>query len=126
MVILEGLLRISIVLQKKGFSMRKRFRQRSGHLLLTLQYLQENILHIIKLWEGTCTSIKKIILSQKFFIKKEDTDLTSEDEASVKTDARDRDSLLTSSLVMFLVFSGLRMMAGSMITTFIVLYLQDV
>jgi len=65
-------------------------------------------------------------IATTIFIKKEDTDPTSEDEATVKTDARDRDSLLTSSLVMFLVFSGLRMMAGSMITTFIVLYLQDV
>ncbi len=33
---------------------------------------------------------------------------------------------LTSNLVLFLVFSGLRMMAGSMISTFLVLYLQDV
>jgi MFS family permease len=36
------------------------------------------------------------------------------------------DRFLTSNLVLFLVFSGLRMMAGSMISTFLVLYLQDV
>jgi MFS family permease len=35
-------------------------------------------------------------------------------------------TLLTASLVAFLVFSGLRMMASSMISTFLVLYLQDV
>jgi MFS family permease len=36
------------------------------------------------------------------------------------------DRFLTSNLVLFLVFAGLRMMAGSMISTFLVLYLQDV
>jgi MFS family permease len=65
-------------------------------------------------------------IATTFFIKKPNEAYASEDEVPVKTDAIDRSSLLTSSLVMFLVFSGLRMMAGSMITTFIVLYLQDV
>jgi MFS family permease len=61
-----------------------------------------------------------------FFIKNEAVDDAYENEATIKADTSDLRSLLTPNLVMFLVFSGIRMMAESMISTFIVLYLQDV
>jgi MFS family permease len=62
-----------------------------------------------------------------FFVKDE----TADDFPSTTPVERDgqhpgASSLLTTNLVMFLVFSGLRMMASSMISTFVVLYLQDV
>lgn len=65
-------------------------------------------------------------IASTVFIKKVDENPVDGEKAMVKAGASDQGSLLTSNLVMFLVFSGLRMMAGSMITTFIVLYLQDV
>jgi len=60
------------------------------------------------------------------FVKNEEVDEGDAADAVVQPDARDLRRLLTPSLVMFLVFSGIRMMAGSMISTFSVLYLQDV
>ncbi len=60
------------------------------------------------------------------FVKNEEEDEGDAVDAVVQPDARDLRRLLTPSLVMFLVFSGIRMMAGSMISTFSVLYLQDV
>jgi MFS family permease len=45
---------------------------------------------------------------------------------TVKMDAPSIRSILSKSMVMFLSYSALRMMGSSMISTFIVLYLQDV
>ncbi len=45
---------------------------------------------------------------------------------TVKVDAPSVRSILSKSMVMFLSYSALRMMGSSMISTFIVLYLQDV
>lgn len=58
-------------------------------------------------------------------LKETKTTFDDESRPSVNMDSSP-DRFLTSNLVMFLVFSGLRMMAGSMISTFLVLYLQDV
>lgn len=57
----------------------------------------------------------------------QDTQRTPDNHShsSISTDSS-TDQFLTSNLVLFLAFSGLRMMAGSMISTFLVLYLQDV
>ncbi len=57
----------------------------------------------------------------------QDTQRTTDNHShsSISTDFS-TDQFLTSNLVLFLAFSGLRMMAGSMISTFLVLYLQDV
>lgn len=49
----------------------------------------------------------------------------SKDE-SIPEEAGDSDRFLTRNLVMFLVYQALRMMGGSMISTFLVLYLQDI
>jgi MFS family permease len=47
-------------------------------------------------------------------------------DSSKPDEAYDSDRFLTRNLVMFLVYQALRMMGGSMISTFLVLYLQDI
>jgi MFS family permease len=64
-------------------------------------------------------------LAMVLTLKETKTTFDDESRPSVNMDSSP-DRFLTSNLVMFLVFSGLRMMAGSMISTFLVLYLQDV
>lgn len=60
-----------------------------------------------------------------FFLKEEALENGGEEDpvVEVTTDVR---SILSFSMVMFLAYSALRMMGGSMISNFIVLYLQDV
>lgn len=60
-----------------------------------------------------------------FFLKEEAPEKGGEEDPAVEatTDVR---SILSFSMVMFLAYSALRMMGGSMISNFIVLYLQDV
>lgn len=64
-------------------------------------------------------------LAMVLTLKETKTAFDDEARPSVNMDSSP-DRFLTSNLVTFLVFSGLRMMAGSMISTFLVLYLQDV
>jgi MFS family permease len=60
-----------------------------------------------------------------FFLKEKAQEKGREEDPAVEatTDVR---SILSFSMVMFLAYSALRMMGGSMISNFIVLYLQDV
>jgi len=60
-----------------------------------------------------------------FFLKEEAPEKEGEEDPAVEA-ATDVRSILSFSMVMFLAYSALRMMGGSMISTFIVLYLQDV
>ena len=60
-----------------------------------------------------------------FFLKEEAPENGGEEDPVVET-ATDVRSILSFSMVMFLAYSALRMMGGSMISNFIVLYLQDV
>lgn len=60
-----------------------------------------------------------------FFLKEETPEKGGEEDPAVEA-ATDVRSILSFSMVMFLAYSALRMMGGSMISTFIVLYLQDV
>ena len=60
-----------------------------------------------------------------FFLKEEAPEKGEEEDPAVEA-ATDVRSILSFSMVMFLAYSALRMMGGSMISTFIVLYLQDV
>lgn len=49
-----------------------------------------------------------------------------ETNTRVIQEVRDSEKFLTKDLVMFLTYQALRMMGGSMISTFLVLYLQDI
>ena len=60
-----------------------------------------------------------------FFLKEEALENGGEEDLAVEA-ATDAKSILSFSMVMFLAYSALRMMGGSMISNFIVLYLQDV
>jgi len=60
-----------------------------------------------------------------FFLKEEAPEKGGEEDPAVET-TTDVRSILSFSMVMFLAYSALRMMGGSMISNFIVLYLQDV
>jgi MFS family permease len=62
-----------------------------------------------------------IIIS--FFLKGESVQESKKQETP--EEVQEASSLFTFELVMFLIFSALRMVGGSMISTFLVLYLQD-
>jgi MFS family permease len=59
-----------------------------------------------------------------FFL--EDETEKEKDEQDMKPVEGDTSKFLSTSLVMFLVFTGLRMLGRSMISSFLVLYLQDI
>lgn len=59
------------------------------------------------------------------FLKEEISENGGEEEPTVEVETGAK-SILSLNMIMFLTYSALRMMAGSMISNFIVLYLQDV
>jgi MFS family permease len=61
------------------------------------------------------------------FLKEGESENSEVEEPTLAADdAQDAKSILSFSMIMFLIYSALRMMGGSMISNFIVLYLQDV
>ena len=61
------------------------------------------------------------------FLKEGESENSEEEEPTpAADDAQDDKSILSFSMIMFLTYSALRMIGGSMISNFIVLYLQDV
>jgi len=61
------------------------------------------------------------------FLKELESENSEEEETTpAADDSQDARSILSFNMIMFLTYSALRMMGGSMISNFIVLYLQDV